>query len=414
MKKYPAYKDCGIDWLGEIPEHWVVKELKYLSVNERYSFVDGPFGSDLKNEEYTDTGVPLQLYKHKVLPNDIVIAKMAEPVARSAKVKPDFKEYVVVADCMKFRPALDTISVNFLVYTMNGGYVKAQAEVRSTGTTRIRIGLTDAKKLKVVVPPLPEQQTIANYLDRKTHLIDTLIENKQKLIDLLKEQRTAIINQSVTIPEGWKPVKLKFLTSKIGSGVTPRGGSEVYQETGVPLLRSQNIYSDRLRLDEVAYISQEIHDSMNSSKVQHNDVLLNITGASIGRCYYVTEELGEANVNQHVCIIRPNERIKTIFLFNVLASTIGQFQVLNSQNGTSREGLNFEELGNFIIPLPPKTEQIKVIEFLDRASSKIFTSIDNLNNQMDHLQEYRTALISEVVTGKIDVRDSGEQEVIHS
>ncbi|MBE9594468.1 MAG: restriction endonuclease subunit S, partial [Proteobacteria bacterium] len=233
MKRYPSYKDSGIDWLGEIPEHWVVKELKYLSVNERYSFVDGPFGSDLKNEEYTDTGVPLiqlnnigigehiirnlkfiskekaeQLYKHKVLPNDIVIAKMAEPVARSAKVKPDFKEYVVVADCMKFRPALDTINVDFLVYTMNVGYVKAQAEVRSTGTTRIRIGLTNAKKLKVVVPPLPEQQTIANYLDHKTHLIDTLIDKKEKRIDLLKEQRAAIINQAVT--KGLNPnVKLK-------------------------------------------------------------------------------------------------------------------------------------------------------------------------------------------------------------
>jgi type I restriction enzyme S subunit len=216
-------KDSGIEWLGEIPEHWDVKKLKYLAVNERYSFVDGPFGSDLKNEEYTDTGVPLiqlnnigigehiirnlkfiskekaeQLYKHKVLPNDIIIAKMAEPVARSAKVKPDFKEYVVVADCMKFRPALDTINVDFLVYTLNRGYVTAQAEVQSTGTTRIRIGLTDAKKLKVVVPPIEEQNYIVDNLDENIKKIDKTVKKRGRQIDLLKEYRTALISEVVT------------------------------------------------------------------------------------------------------------------------------------------------------------------------------------------------------------------------
>jgi len=126
-----------------------------------------------------------------------------------------------------------------------------------TGSTYTAVSIDDIANVFIPLIPSTEQQTIANYLDRKTHQIDTLIEKKQKLIDLLKEQRAAIINHAVTkglnpnvklkdsgiewlgeIPEGWKPVKLKFLTSKIGSGATPRGGSEVYQETGVPLLRS--------------------------------------------------------------------------------------------------------------------------------------------------------------------------------
>jgi len=434
MKRYPNYKDSGIEWIGEIPEGWDYKQIKHVA--ENHDSVRVPLSGEERGQMqgsypyYGATGIIDYVDDYLFDGEYLLIGEDGAPffienenVAFVAKGKFWVNNH---AHILKSYNDTDT---GYLMYSLNTIDYKEYI----TGSTRDKLTQSDLSRIGIPFPPFPEQQSIANYLERKTHLIDTLIEKKQKLIGRLKEQRAASINQAVTkglnpdvklkdsgiewlgeMPEGWKPVKLKFLTSKIGSGVTPRGGSEVYQETGVPLLRSQNIYSDRLRLDEVAYISQEIHDSMNSSKVQHNDVLLNITGASIGRCYYVTEELGEANVNQHVCIIRPNERIKTIFLFNVLASTIGQFQVLNSQNGTSREGLNFEELGNFIIPLPPKTEQIKVIEFLDRVSSKIFTSIDNLNNQMDHLQEYRTALISEVVTGKIDVRDYGIQEVLHS
>jgi type I restriction enzyme S subunit len=445
MKRYPAYKDSGIEWIGEIPEHWEVKPIKYvgeivlgkmLTPDDKGGYFRKPYlRAQNITWEKTDTEDIKEMWfsekdlsQYRLKENDLLVSEGGE-VGRTAIWQNELSECYIQNSVhkitIKSKNNPHYYLYHFQIYGKTGYFDSIVNRVSIAHLTREKL-----KEIMFLAPTLSEQQTIANYLDRKTHQIDTLIENKQKQIDLLKEQRAAIINQAVTkglnsnvklkdsgiewlgeIPEGWKPVKLKFLTSKIGSGVTPRGGSEVYQETGVPLLRSQNIYSDRLRLDEVAYISQEIHDSMNSSKVQHNDVLLNITGASIGRCYYVTEEFGEANVNQHVCIIRPNERIKTIFLFNVLASTIGQFQVLNGQNGTSREGLNFEELGNFIIPLPPKTEQIKVIEFLDRASSKIFTSIDNLNNQMDLLQEYRTTLISEVVTGKIDVRDSGEQEV---
>jgi type I restriction enzyme S subunit len=216
-------KDSGIEWIRQIPEHWDDVKLKYLISNEPYSFVDGPFGSDLKNEEYTDKGIPLiqlnnigignhitkklkfiskqkaeDLSKHKIYPNNIVVAKMADPVARAAKVKDDYNEYVIVADCMKLVPDDSIINADFLIYAMNTRYVKEQAENLSNGTTRIRIGLTDTKKLRIVIPPLQEQQAIANYLDRETSQIDTLIEKTEQSIEYLKEYRTALISSAVT------------------------------------------------------------------------------------------------------------------------------------------------------------------------------------------------------------------------
>ena len=130
------------------------------------------------------------------------------------------------------------------------------------------------------------------------------------------------------IPEHWEVKKLKYFVSKIGSGVTPKGGANIYQSSGIPFLRSQNIHFEGLMLDDIVYISTIIHNRMNNSKVNVNDVLLNITGASIGRCYFIDETLKEANVNQHVCIIRPDTNIiQTIFLYYILRSSLGQRQI---------------------------------------------------------------------------------------
>src|SRR5699024_1098458 len=136
-----------------------------------------------------------------------------------------------------------------------------------------------------------------SFLDRKTKAIDALIEKKEQLIERLKEKRQALITRAVTkgfnpsvpmkdsgiewlgeIPEEWEITKLKWLVSKIGSGKTPRGGSEVYEEEGIPFLRSQNIHFDGLRLDDVVYIDSETHKDMSSTAIKPNDVLLNITG----------------------------------------------------------------------------------------------------------------------------------------
>jgi tRNA pseudouridine(38-40) synthase len=192
------------------------------------------------------------------------------------------------------------------------------------------------------------------------------------------------------IPAHWEVTKIKTITIKIGSGVTPKGGAEIYELSGIPLLRSQNIYFDGFRLENVAYITSEIHDSMKNSQVQSGDVLLNITGGSIGRCYFVTNEFNEANVNQHVCIVRPNERIITEFLYYILSSTIGQQQIDLCQTGGNREALNFEQLKNFFLCLPKVDEQKNIVQRLKTSLNNINLTIEKFRKEIELTGSSRT------------------------
>jgi len=215
-------KDSGVEWIGEIPEHWEVKRVKHIAAKGNYSLVDGPFGSDLKNEEYKDEGVPIiqlnnirngehlfnnikyvteeksrQLSKHTAVPGDLVIAKMAHPVGRSAIVKRNFEKYVIVADCIKL--SLDKNYYNrFINYTMNTAYFISQAELVAGGITRLRINLGDLKQLKLFIPPYQEQLEICGYLDVKVRGIDNSIALVTEQIQKLKDYRQSLIYEAVT------------------------------------------------------------------------------------------------------------------------------------------------------------------------------------------------------------------------
>nr|WP_249138429.1 restriction endonuclease subunit S [Acinetobacter nosocomialis] len=213
MMSYSEFKYSDY-FKTELPSHWQEKRLGFLSMQTKNAFVDGPFGSDLKSDDYLDEGIPLiqlnnirdgkhilrnmkfisqnkkiDLIRHLALPQDIVIAKMAEPVARAAVVSDEYDEYVIVADCVKLSPDLELVDLNFLIWAINSDCVRENAELVSTGTTRIRINLGELKKLKVPYPSLSEQVKIRQYLDHETAKIDTLIAKQEELIALLKEKR---------------------------------------------------------------------------------------------------------------------------------------------------------------------------------------------------------------------------------
>ena len=393
MKVYPKYKPSGVDWLGEIPETWDRYRIKFFfnSINGGV-WGEEPIGNEndmicirvadfdynngvINLNKLTTRNISLSEQKGRVLKKgDLLIEKSGggelSPVGRVVKFDLDVK-----AVCSNFINRLNTkntFSPDFLNYLNKFLYAKGLTEIcinQTIGIQNLKTGEFLGKT--VFVPSLSEQQNIVDFLDYKTGQCDRFIANRQKQIELLNEQKAAIINKAVTkginpnakmktsgidligeIPENWNIWKLKFLTKKIGSGVTPLGGSQVYKTEGVAFFRSQNIYNDRLELSGISFIDEKTHQDMQNSRVEFGDVLLNITGASIGRCFFFSGEYPEANVNQHVCIIRSNKKILFNFLHSVMISEIGQNQIFSKQSGTNREGLNFEQLKNFDIPLP--------------------------------------------------------------
>ena len=169
----------------------------------------------------------------------------------------------------------------------------------------------------------------------------------------------------------WERKTIGGITSKVGSGSTPKGGEKVYTEAGVPFIRSQNVVDDRLDLSDSAYISDEVHSSMLGSKVLPNDVLLNITGGSIGRSCVVPLNSEEANVNQHVCIIRPKNSFDSRLIQYFLTSHQGQKEIYRNITGSGREGLNFQGVRSFRIFLPTLPEQRKIASFLSLVDRRL-------------------------------------------
>ena len=169
----------------------------------------------------------------------------------------------------------------------------------------------------------------------------------------------------------WKMCTIGELTTKVGSGVTPRGGEAVYKTEGHPFVRSQNVGLGNLLLDDIAFIDEETHLRQKNTELQFNDVLLNITGASIGRSALVDKQIVGGNVNQHVCIIRTKENLVPSFICSFLLSNYGQRQIDSCQAGGNRQGLNFEQIKSIKITIPSKDEQIKIAKLLRAIDERI-------------------------------------------
>lgn len=213
-------KDSGIEWIGKIPEGWMIKRLGTLASSKPYSMVDGPFGSDMKNEEYVDEGIPIiqltnikpyyhnietlkfiteekhkQLIRHTAEAGDIAIAKMM-PAGRACILSNKYHKYVVAADAIRFK-VNESNDNRFILYGLNT-YCMTECEIVSKGSTRIRISLEIARKLNLAVPPLSEQKAIADYLDEKCSEIDATIADKQKQLETLDEYKKSLIFEYVT------------------------------------------------------------------------------------------------------------------------------------------------------------------------------------------------------------------------
>jgi len=438
MQKYSTYKPSNVEWLGDVPNHWKVDKLKnYCDIfasNVDKKIEEGEIEVSLCNyvdvykNEKIDRSIDFmiasatqaEIEKFTLQLNDIILTKDSETpddIAVPAIVKEVFENFLCgyhlsIIRCKK------KIEPDFLIWALRDLHIATQFHREAVGITRFGLASKHFKNGIFAIPSRAEQTAIAAYLDQATANIDKVIATKQKQLEKLEQYKQSKIHECVTkglnpdvtlkpsgidwignVPSHWKVERLKYVVSKIGSGVTPKGGATVYQTTGIPLIRSQNVHFDGLDFSDIACITEEIHDDMSGSKVKRGDVLLNITGASIGRCYYYDLD-DEANVNQHVCILRPNDLMTTNFLYYLMMSEVGQSQIFSGFKGSGREGLGNEAIKVFKIPLPKTKEQKEISDYLDFFCDNIKKEKSIIEQQIEKLKQYRKCLIHECVTGK--------------
>ena len=226
-----------------------------------------------------------------------------------------------------------------------------------------------ARSVELYIPEEKEQIKIVNCLTSVEELITSQIQK----LDILNTHKKGLTQrlfplQGETMPKRrfpefqdngeWSTEVLGGKTIKVGSGITPNGGDKNYKPEGRPFVRSQNVGWGCLILDDVVFIDEETHSSFPSTEIKEDDVLLNITGASIGRSAIASLEVEGGNVNQHVCIIRTKkEELSPLFLNRFLISQAGQNQIDSFQAGGNRQGLNFAQIRSFLVPIPPSIEE---------------------------------------------------------
>lgn len=445
LERHAAYEYSGVEWLRDVPAHWQIRRLKTLAsiqlsnVDKKSMDVEEP----VRLCNYTDvyyhdritadmdfmqaTATHDQVRRFSLRANDVLITKDSESwtdIAVPSVVTEDLSDVLCGYHLAQIRPDDGELDGTFLSRAISAIGPRDQFQVAANGITRFGIGRDVIATAVLAVPPIDEQRRIAAFLDRQTARIDALVDKKKRLIELLHEDRVALITRAVTqgldpsvstkdsgiasvgeIPVHWELKRIKVAATKVGSGKTPSGGADVYVSDGIMLLRSQNVHFRGLRLDDVAFIDRQTDADMAYSRVQEGDVLLNITGASLGRCCVARLGGKLANVNQHVCIIRPRSSVfDSSFMANAIASQPGQSQIFTTENGISRDALNFQQIGAFALPCPPLHEQLAIARALEQETAKIDTLAAKIRNAIARLGELRAALVSAAVTGRIDVR----------
>ena len=263
----------------------------------------------------------------------------------------------------------------------------------------------DIAGLEVPIPEKSEQQKIADCLTS----LDEVIAAQGRKVEALKAHKRGLMQRlfpregearpSLRFPEfrdapEWREAALGPLTSKVGSGVTPRGGDANYKANGRPFVRSQNVGWGLLLLDDIVFIDEGTHASFVGTEIMESDVLLNITGASIGRSAVADKRITGGNVNQHVCIIRAKrDELNPVLLNQFLISERGQEQIDSFQAGGNRQGLNFAQIRSFQIPLPPTSdEQQRIADCL----SSLDTQITAESNQLAALKTHKQGLMQQL------------------
>ena len=441
MKKYPKYKDSGVEWIGEIPDGWVLKRLKYISF-VRGSNVDKHIFEEEKQvllcnytdvyyNEKIDNSTMLSLgscseeefKKFQIKQGDVIITKDSETpddIGIPCFISEELTNTICGYHLSMITPDLTHVLGGYLFRQFQTERIQQHYEVNSFGITRYGLGKSIIENTDIILPPLPEQTQIFEFLDQKTTIIDDLIQKKYRKIELLKEHRTSIINHTVTkglnpdvkmkdsgvewigdIPEDWVISKFKYDSSiPVKYGLNISGDS--YKEEGIRFIRITDLTEngDLIETDGKYLDENQVPNEFLLNKF---DVLFCRSGHTVGKSYL---HLNEGKYTSGGYLVRFNFRNQTEskFIFYVGKTDFyWDWIKLNSVISTI-ENVNGDKYQNFQYPKPPLQEQNQIVQYLDQKTNEIDTTITLENKKIDLLKEFRQSLISEVVTGKIDVR----------
>ena len=434
--RHALTKDAGIPWLGPVPKHWRTERAKWLfrKLDRRSRekdevvtcFRDGVV-TLRKNrrtrgftESLTETGY------QGVRRGDLVIHAMDAFAGAAGVSDSDGKSTSVYAVCT---PRVPDVEVRYYAHCVRemarSKWILALARGIRERSTDFRFGAFAAQDLPL--PPLAEQKTIVRFLDYVDRRIRRYIWAKEKLIALLEEQKQAVIDQAVTgqinvrtgrpyaaykdsavewlrqIPEHWKVCRLRNVVSVVTTG--SRGWSKYASDQGPLFIRVANLNrsSLRLRFDDEVRLNLPDTSEVIRTRVRPRDILMSVT-AYVGSIGVAPADLGEAYVSQHVARCQPLDGVSSCWLGYVLLSTVGQNHGRLRLYGGTKDGLALDDVKDYPILLPPKTEQDELVRRIDDNLARMEGRVEDAQRQIELLHEYRARLVADVVTGKLDVR----------
>ena len=424
-KRYPVYKESGVEWLGEVPEEWEVRKLKHIA-SVKFSSVDKKTEEgelpvclcnyvDVYYNDYITSDLDLmkatasvaEIQNFTLRGGDILITKDSESwddIAVPSYVSSDFNDVLCGYHLAQIRPNISLSDGEYLFRSFCARGINDQFRVAATGVTRYGLGKYWLDNSLFLVPPLPEQRAIAAFLDRETGRINTLIKKKERQIELLQEKRAALISHAVTkgmdpdvkmkdsgvewigrVPERWTVKRLKFLFQFLDNYRIPVSGEDRAAMAKIfPYYGASGIidYVDDYIFDETLILVAE--DGAN------------LLSRSTPLAFIAT---GKYWVNNHAHILRPING-QLLFWEGVLQT----YDYSPLITGAAQPKLTKENLGSILLPCPPIDEQKVISAFLDSETGHIDTLTTKIRESISKLHEYRKALISAAVTGKIDVR----------
>lgn len=445
LPKYPAYKDSGVSWLGEVPAHWEIAPIKRAvcsfeqgwspqcenfaaeSASEwgvlKVGCVNGGVFRSTENKKLPDELSPLIQYSLKK--GDLLIsrANTRELVGSAAVVPRDFDNLLLCDKLYRARTNLGYAFVAYLALFLGTPEARSQIELAATGASSSMLNIGQAAILDLPIPRFEqtEMNAILAFLDRETAKIDALIAEQEKLIALLAEKRQATISRAVTrgldpnvplkdsgvpwlgkVPAHWEVAALKrFWAVTDCKHVTAE-----FVETGFPLASIREVQSRYVDLREAKQTSQHFYDLLieGGRKPQAGDLIFS-RNATVGEVSQVTDEHPQFALGQDVCLLRKKESSHSSdFLQAVIQSRVVVEQLGNIMVGSTFKRVNVEDIRGLVIAMPPSNEQEDIAIFIEREVKRL----ENLNQSsclaIELLKERRAALISAAVTGKIDVR----------